>query len=676
MSALRWAFQALLSTFAVIVTVRAAAQGNKPSAATEQLLQAIDSALSEQDARVLVEPYLENLKSLDPLAMEKIVMRQWWGLAGDVVAKSHTQQIDFSFSVRKAVKALKDEADELLRTLNPKYGQAQQVTPAFQWAQNDTCIFLTIKYTVRWNAPGALEATGIDITMDGSGFNFTGFGKHSNNKYRYSLSLHLFDNILESASVWSAASVGKLSVTMRKRWGRKWPRLLADKKLKIGNMHVWSDRQESLDDHMKGMNAVANSPVTCGSTEKLYCLGTDTCKKSANCSQCPGKPTPVVEVGLCVGVPTEKATLTFKDADFDLGDIGGDIKIFKARNEFDIDNYVVYWGKSETSKLEGADGQPMEVGRVAPSGGDTKVTLPHNSQIPEAATHLLVFSMNAYGEYGSAGHTIITDAVLPKAKPLSIAFEDDDGDPSHISGSLIVEGPEGTTLIEEFAVHWGKSPAKKINKDSFFKTVTMSIKTPKKNDAGEAVSFTSTHYISKGTKIPDGATHLIAFSKNSHGEHPSGVSMKLVDKVRPCVNKTDTNCPTEISLAFNPAEGDAKASNMKVTMKRAAAEDGVEAYAMYWGRGDCKAHAGKKSGGQAGTKNGHLKDVDLTPEQLASTSREDLEFSTPVDTTTIPTGSTHVLVFTKSRVGESNFCASASMEEFWKLATGTEKSEL
>merc|ERR1719288_21253 len=99
-------------------------------------------------------------------------MRQWWGLARDLVTKSHTQQVDLSFAVRKAVRALKDEADELLRTLNPRYGMAQQVSPAFQWAQNDTSVFLTIKYTVRWNAPGALEVTEPSVNMTGNVFKF------------------------------------------------------------------------------------------------------------------------------------------------------------------------------------------------------------------------------------------------------------------------------------------------------------------------------------------------------------------------------------------------------------------------------------------------------------------------------------------------------------------------
>merc|ERR1719352_1942475 len=119
-------------------------------------------------------------------------MRQWWSLSRDLVAQSHTQTVDLSVSVRKAVRTLKDEADELLRTLNPKYGLAQQVSPAFQWAQNDTCIFLTVKYTVRWNAPGALEVTEPSVNTSYNVFNFSGLGKHSNNKYKYTLAVGLF----------------------------------------------------------------------------------------------------------------------------------------------------------------------------------------------------------------------------------------------------------------------------------------------------------------------------------------------------------------------------------------------------------------------------------------------------------------------------------------------------
>eukprot|EP00929_Paragymnodinium_shiwhaense_P069971 TRINITY_DN3536_c0_g1_i1.p1 TRINITY_DN3536_c0_g1~~TRINITY_DN3536_c0_g1_i1.p1 ORF type:complete len:667 (+),score=190.76 TRINITY_DN3536_c0_g1_i1:153-2153(+) len=645
-----------LATFAssLVKVTRCAPSAASISPEMQKLVQDLDAAKTEEEGRTLVEPYMAELKKLDPTAMEKIVLRQWWAVAKEVVAKSHLQQVDLSFSVRKAVRTLKDEADELLRTLNPKYGQAQQVSPAFQWAQNDTCVFLTVKYTVRWNAPGALEATDINVQMSGSSFNFTGLGKHSNNKYRYVLSLPLFDNIREESSSWSAASVGKLSVTLRKRWPRKWPRLLGDKKMKITNMHVWSERQEQFDSSLTGMNSVSNSPVTCGAADKLYCLATDTCKKAANCSQCPGKPMAVPEESLCAGVPTEKGSLSFKDSDMDVNELGGEIKITKARNEFDIDQYIVYFGKDENTKLQTADGKDMEIGQATPIGGDSEVKMPMNTPVPDGATHLLVFSKNQYGEYGTPGSVIISDAVLPKGKPESISFEDQDGDRGHISGHVTIEGPLGEQLIDEFALHWGKSSTKRITQNSLIRTISAwnnrkenkaeddKEKGEDKKDEKKKDTFSVKHYFSYNTKIPDGATHLIAYAKNSHGEHPTGVSVRLYDRIKPCLNKTDASCPQSVALsgannAVVPTLSTLKESDSFITV-----------YGLYWGRGDCK------EGGQSGAKNGHIQDLNYWP-----TDSSPIEHILPAGSA-VPDGTTHVLVFAKGAVGESGHCVSAS----------------
>lgn len=604
------------------------------NAKASELVEALDAALAEEDARKILAPYMDSLKTLASEAMEKIVMRQWWGLAREVVAKSHAQQVDMSFAVRKAVRALKDEADELLRTLNPKYGLAQQVSPAFQWAQNDTCIFLTIKYTVRWNAPGALEVTEPAVNMSYNMFNFTGLGKHSNNKYRYVLSLSLFDMILDSASSWSAASVGKLSVTLRKRWPRKWPRLLANKKTKISNMHVWMEMQEKLDSTLGGLTTVSNSPITCSASEKLYCLATDTCKKAANCTQCPGKTVPKEEEHICTGMPTEKASLSFKDADMDAHEIGGEAKITKARNEFDIDSYVVYFGKDERTKLELADGSAAIVGEASPTGADTEVRIRSNTPIPESATHLLVFSKNEYGEFATPGFTLLKDAVLPKGKPTSLRFEDEDGDKGEVSGQVTIGRAEDETQVEEYALHWGRSATRKLASGSFIRDVP-------KGTANEP-----THYISSATKIPDGATHLLAYTKNEHGDNPSPVSLKIVDNTKPCLSLGDKDCPVAVYVTPD-ADLDPSQAQATVTIEKGESEVGVSNYAVYWGRDNC-VH-----GGQSGAKNGHLKDVPIDGS---------MSIALPADTE-IPENSKHILVFSKNKYGESDNCVSTPFED-------------
>lgn len=616
---LRWAIGVVFSLAVLAVSA---------NADTAEILKALDAAASEEEGTKVVEPYLAELKKLDPQVVEKVVLRQWWGLSRDIVAKSHTQQVDLSFSIRKAVRTLKDEADELLRTLNPKYGQAQQVAPAFQWAQNDTCIVLTVKFTVRWNAPGALEVTEPSVNMSDNMFIFTGLGKHSNNKYKYHLSLDMFDNIVPAASSWNTASVGKLSVTLKKKWARKWPRLLSNKKAKIGNMHVWMEMQDKLDGSLGGMATVSNSPVTCAAADKLYCLATDTCKKPANCSQCPGKTIPLEALHMCGGMPTEKASISFKDVDMDEHELGGSISITKARNEFDIDHYAVYWGKDDRSKLEFEDGKSALIAEVRPTGADTHADLKHNTKMPEQATHLLVFSKNAYGEYASPGFAILKDAYNPRDKPKSIQFHDEDGDKGEASGTVTVERAADEKTIDEYALHWGKSATRKIASSSFVRDI------PKET----ATDGTSTWYMSRNTKIPEGATHLLLFAKNEHGEHPSPAALKVVDNTKPCLNATDADCVA--GLTIDP-------ETEVISVQRAEREASITDYVLYYGRKPCEG-----GDGQSGAKNGHIKDMpvdgamDYDPKGAEAKQ--------------VPDGTTHILVFARNSFGESEFCKSHS----------------
>lgn len=623
----------LLGTLAAATVFAVSAGSAAPTPASIALLEAVEDAVDEEQARKVLEPHLADVKALSHEVVEKVVLRQWWALARDMVARSHTQKADLSFAVRKAVRTLKDEADELLRTLNPKYGEAQMVAPAFQWAQNDTCIFLTIKYTVRWNAPGALEVTEPSVNLTLSGFNFSGLGKHSNNKYKYSLSLNLFDNIEEDSSSWSAASVGKLSVTLRKRWARKWPRLLANKKTKISNMHVWMEKQEQLDGSLGDMSSVSNSPVTCAFAEKLYCLGTDTCKKAANCTQCPGKEIANEADNMCAGKPTERAHITFKDADMDEHELGGRVEITKARNEFDIDAYAVYFGTSDKDKLNDV------VKKVTPKGGNTWVSLPDSTALPETATHLLVFSENSFGEFATPGSIIITDAVLPKAKPAGVVFDDEDGEKGEVSGTVTVHRADNEDKLDDYVLHWGKSATRKITSQSHMRDIHKGNK-----DVQKELSY----YISRSTKIPDGATHILAFSKNQHGELVPPASLKIDDHVKPCLNHSKSDCPVGIS-ATPDLDADPMQADTLLTVERAKSEASVTEYVLYWGRNECTAE-----GGQLGAKNGHIKDILVTDQVMQYQLRPD---------SNVPDGTTHVLVFSKNKYGESEFCVSTPFED-------------
>lgn len=618
----------------LLVIGNAAPAAPPPSAESATLLRALEDIVSEEDAQKVLEPHMESLKTLDATVVEKVVFKQWWTLATAMVARSHLQGVDLSFAVRKAVRAIKDESDELMRRLNPKYGQAQQVAPAFQWAQNDTCIFLTVKFTARWNAPGALGVTEPTVEIVANKFNFTGLGKHSNNKYKYQLGLKLFDNVAPADSTWNAASVGKLSVILRKAWPRKWPRLLMDKKAKIGNMHVWMETQDRLNADLGGMSSVSHSPVTCEQVEKLYCSVTDTCKLPANCEQCPGKTVPVEAEHVCAGVPTQKASLSFRDTDMDRHELGGVIKITKAKHDFETQTFAVYWGKDGATKLDGPgvgneDAQVAYIGKVSANEGNAQVDLAHNTKKPDQATHLLVFTKNVHGEYDSPGSESLTDAFLPLEAPQGMKFEDEDGDRNEIKGDLKIEKADGEVSYDKFALYWGKSATRKMD-------------TRKNSSNVIAIDITkeqSSHFIAESTKIPEQATHLLLFSKNEHGENPSPVAMQIVDNTSPCQKIDEADCPSGVSVVPNSD------SSHTLSVARAREEAGIVAYTMYWGRGGCD-----EAGSWA--TNGHIKyfGMDVSPEGALE---HQLDAALEV-----PDGTTHVLAFSQNKLGESKFCVS------------------
>jgi hypothetical protein len=327
-------------------------------------------------------------------------------------------------------------------------------------------------------------------------------------------------------------------------------------------------------------------------------------------------------------MPTEKASLSFKDSDMDEHELGGSISITKARNEFDIDKYAVYWGKDDRTKLELEDGKPALIAEVAPSGSDTHAELKHNTKMPEQATHLLVFSRNAHGEYATPGFAILKDAYNPKEKPKGLSFHDEDGDKNEASGTVTVERAAEERTIDEYALHWGKSATRKIASSSFIRDI------PKETSH----DGTSTWYMSRNTKIPDGATYLLLFSKNEHGEHPSPASLKVVDNTKPCLNATDADCV--IGLSIDP-------ETEVVSVQRAKSEATVTDYVLYYGRKSCE-----EGDGQSGAKNGHIKDLPVDGSVDYDPSAAEAK--------TAPDGTTHILVFSKNSFGESEFCKSHS----------------
>lgn len=184
--------------------------------------------------------------AVDAGDVELFVRSGWYDAVRDIVQRSHEGSEDdarrVATMVRQAVQAEKNSLDDLIRALDRNYGRASEVSPAVQWAQNSTHVFLSVKFAQRWNAPGALEVENETVSITSCCFNFTAFGEHSMIRRRYHLSWEFFKPMLPDSSSWSRASAGRMTVFLAKAKAASWPRLLSSTAPK--NLGIWRDMKE------------------------------------------------------------------------------------------------------------------------------------------------------------------------------------------------------------------------------------------------------------------------------------------------------------------------------------------------------------------------------------------------------------------------------------------------
>lgn len=230
----QWLLLGWAATRLVAVAANAAAGGD-----------VLSGAASEEAALALLAEPSFDLLATEPTDVERLVQRGWHGAVRALVALSHRGSEDarqrVASQVRQAVQAERNRLDDIIRALDQNYGKAAEVSPAMQWAQNSTHVFLAVKFAQRWNAPGALEVENETVDISRCCFNFTAFGEHSFIRRRYQVSLELFRMVLPEASTWSLASVGRMTVTMAKATAGNWPRLVARAETAPKNLGIWRD---------------------------------------------------------------------------------------------------------------------------------------------------------------------------------------------------------------------------------------------------------------------------------------------------------------------------------------------------------------------------------------------------------------------------------------------------
>ncbi len=257
----------------------------------------------------------------------------------------------------------------------------------------------------------------------------------------------------------------------------------------------------------------------------------------------------------------------FQDLDPEGGSIRGDVILTRALIEEGIQYYALYWGDETFEKVAS-----LPAIHFFQPGGNLVFSFTDSTPIPNGAVYLIVRSGNQFGENTPGVHIQIDDLGVPRTLAQGLSFDDQNELPGKIQGLGQIQGDEEETDIEDYVLYWGHNDTEKM----LGQTQPLQIIPRRIRFFGFA--FQSAEYgFELDIDAPEDATHLLVFTRNDKGEMITGQSVPLAD----------LGSATEPAqkMEFLDTDIDPGEISSNVDVDRAADEENLTHYSLYWSRG-------------------------------------------------------------------------------------------
>eukprot|EP00953_Heterococcus_sp_UTEX-ZZ885_P005658 3515-Heterococcus_DN1.PRE.2 len=155
--------------------------------------------------------------------LSEALQKAWWNCSAAIIERlaqsSSVAALDNAFqteqrAITKQLNALKS----LLESSKP----AQEISPAFEWAQSPDEVYINVKFAHKLDTPATLGVTidAVDITADRLVLKGSSPGRK-----QFLLDLSLYGTVDPDNSSWSSGSVGRMTIQLKKQQTKpsKWP---------------------------------------------------------------------------------------------------------------------------------------------------------------------------------------------------------------------------------------------------------------------------------------------------------------------------------------------------------------------------------------------------------------------------------------------------------------------
>lgn len=117
-----------------------------------------------------------------------------------------------------------------------------EISPAFQWTQSSSHIYLNVKYAARWDTPSTLDCVTEVFNITGTHINYK--AKCPATRKFFILNFPFFRDVDPENSNFTDAAVGRVTINVKKASEGNWNTLLKGKK--PNNMHTWWAMEEQV----------------------------------------------------------------------------------------------------------------------------------------------------------------------------------------------------------------------------------------------------------------------------------------------------------------------------------------------------------------------------------------------------------------------------------------------
>jgi len=180
--------------------------------------------------------------------IEPAIEKGWYQLGVALAEIAVDKEEQLPTGLREKLRTSKRNLDKLVQILD-SHGKVSLVSPAFQWAQSPSFVFLDVKFSHRLDSPGCLELKDMQVSISDKKLEFSGLCSRSNQRIKINLNMDLYSDIDPEESNYSVTSVGRINFNLKKKELAAWPKPMKGKK--FSNMHTWWEIREKYSEEMK-----------------------------------------------------------------------------------------------------------------------------------------------------------------------------------------------------------------------------------------------------------------------------------------------------------------------------------------------------------------------------------------------------------------------------------------